>query len=75
MPLFYLHVTFPLTAPTRKWLVTRFVHIATHNDIPVKVLDEIVEEKLEIIPDKQLYRIGETAELIIRCPFAPCNGM
>ncbi|HET7505809.1 MAG TPA: Ig-like domain-containing protein, partial [Kofleriaceae bacterium] len=36
---------------------------------------EVVQEKLQLIPDKQQYAPGNTAELLIQAPFYPAEGV
>lgn len=38
-------------------------------------LETVWEESIKISAKQQSYKIGETAELIVQCPFAPCEGM
>ncbi|KAL6044106.1 Alpha-2-Macroglobulin, variant 2 [Balamuthia mandrillaris] len=40
-----------------------------------KEFEVIAEETLVITSDKTSYRIGETAELLIQCPFAPADAL
>lgn len=36
---------------------------------------EIVKEEVKLIPDRQEYHAGETAELLVQAPFAPAEGV
>lgn len=35
----------------------------------------LAQEKVELVPDKQNYRPGDTAEILVRSPFAPAEGV
>jgi uncharacterized protein YfaS (alpha-2-macroglobulin family) len=35
----------------------------------------VAQEKVELVPDKKDYRPGDTAEILVRAPFAPAEGI
>lgn len=35
----------------------------------------VAQEKVELVPDKKDYRPGDTAEILVRAPFAPAEGV
>ncbi len=35
----------------------------------------VEREKVTLVPDKKEYRAGETAEILVMTPFAPCDGV